>query len=82
MSDKELLHLSKILEENLQKFEKNNNLQNLLIANSILYTLLKTNQSVSYQLEFMSHKYNIPKDNITLFDKVFNIIKVNIKKIK
>jgi len=51
------------------------------IANSILYTLLKTNQYVDYHLEFMSHKYNIPKDNITLFDRVFNIIKDNIKKI-
>ena len=77
----EISNLLDVLKENLNNYEKNNNIQQILISHTILITIINLKKKINYIIAFQNKKYNLPKDNLILSNRVFDILKKNIKRI-
>jgi hypothetical protein len=77
----EILNLLDILKQNLINFENNNNIQEILISHTILTTIINLKKKIIYIINFKKKKYILPKDTILLSNRVFDILKNNLKEI-
>ena len=79
MLETEIEILLKVLKEHLSEYENKGNIQDILIANTILTTIIKFKRKINYIIIFNKNKYFLPKNLNSLSNKLFSIIKTEFK---